>query len=160
MKRLDRIHALAVACAAATVLTTQQSQASGFGIPELSVLGIGTSNALVANPDEPGAIAYNPAAIAFHPQSVWSAGVLFINPNFSVRTATGKHDSENAEWAALPLLNAAVRVDDKWALGMSVNLPFGLETRWPVGTFPELTGTRAVPTPVGPVTVPVSAQPT
>jgi len=160
MKRLARLQTLAVACAAATVVTTQQLQASGFGIPELSVLGIGTSNALVANPDEPGALAYNPAAIAFHPQSVWSAGVLFINPNFSVRTATGRHDSENAEWHALPMINAAVRVDDKWALGLSVNAPFGLETRWPAGTFPELTGTATVPTPFGPVTVPTSAQPT
>ncbi len=140
MTRLARIHALVAACAAASVFTAQQLQASGFGIPELSVLGIGTANALVANPDEPGAIAYNPAAIAFHPQSVWSAAVLFINPNFSVRTATGKHDSEGAEWHALPLINAAVRVDDKWALGISVNAPFGLETRWPAGTFPALAG--------------------
>lgn len=155
------MNALAVACAAAGVLATQQVHASGFAVPELSVLGIGTSNALVANPDEPGAIVYNPAAIAFQKQSVWSAGVLLINPNFSVRTDTGNHDSEGADWHAAPLLNAAVRWDDKWALGLSVSAPFGLETRWPVGTFPELTGTAPVQLgpPLGEVTLPLSAQP-
>ena len=162
MIRLRRVHTLAAACAAASVLTTQQLQASGFAIPELSVLGLGTANALVANPDEPGALAYNPAAIAFHPKSTWSAAVLFIDPYFSVRTANGKHDSQGADWHALPLVNAAVRVDDKWALGISVNSPFGLETRWPAGTFPELTGTAPVNLgpPLGQVTLPVSAQPT
>ena len=162
MTRLSRLHTLATACAAASVLTAQQVQASGFAVPELSVLGIGTANALVANPDEPGALAYNPAAIAFHPQSAWSVGALFINPYFSVRTATGKHDSDGAEWHALPLVNAAVRIDDKWALGLSVNSPFGLETRWPLGTFPELSSTAPVPLgpPLGTVTLPLSAQPT
>jgi long-chain fatty acid transport protein len=148
------------------VLTAQQAQASGFAVAELSVLGVGTANALVANPDDAGAIAYNPAAIAFHKNannekiSVWSAGAVFLNPNFSVRTATGKHDSQGADWHVLPLLNAAIQVDDKWALGMSVNAPFGLETRWPLDTFPELTRTTTVPTPLGPQTIPISAQPT
>jgi long-chain fatty acid transport protein len=160
MPHAPRLHAIAVAVATATVLTTQQIQASGFAVPELSVLGVGTANALVANPDDPGAIPYNPAAIAFHQQSVWSAGTLLINPNFTVRTDTGKHDSEGAEWHALPLLNAAVHVDDKWALGMSVNAPFGLETRWPVGTFPELTREAPLPAPLPELTVPLSAQPT
>lgn len=134
--------------------------ASGFGVAELSLLGMGTANALVANPDEPGAIAYNPAAIAFQPQSSWSAAAMFINPNFSVTTASGKHDSQGADWHTTPLLNVAVRIDDKWAAGLSVNAPFGLETRWPVGTFPELAGTMTVPTPLGPTSIPLSAQPT
>lgn len=155
-----RIHIIAASCAAVTVLCAQQSPASGFSVPETSVLGVGVSNALVANPDEPGALPYNPAAIAFHEQSVWSAGGLLIGPTFSVRTASGRHDSEGAEWHPAPLLNTAIRIDDEWAVGMSVNAPFGLETRWPIGTFPALTGTITRPTPVGPLTLPLSAQPT
>ncbi len=150
---------IAAACAAASVASIQQSHASGFAVPELSVLGLSTANALVANPVEPGAIPYNPAAIAFHSQSVWSVAGMLIQPNFSVRTDTGSHDSEGAEWHAVPLINAAVRLDDQWALGLSVNAPFGLETRWPVGTFPELTRTVTQPTPLGPTTIPLSAQP-
>jgi long-chain fatty acid transport protein len=160
MTQSSRFHLLAAACAAASVFSAQQAQASGFSVPELSVIGIGTANALVANPEEPGAIPYNAAAIAFHDKSVWSAGGLFIGPSFSVRTATGDHDSEGADWHGVPMLNAAIRIDDTWAVGMSVNAPFGLETRWPVGTFPELTRTLTQQTPLGPVTVPLSPQPT
>ena len=29
---------------------------------------------------------------------------------------------------------------DNWTLGLAINTPFGLETNWPVGTFPEFSG--------------------
>ncbi|MEX2365235.1 MAG: hypothetical protein WD601_01425, partial [Pseudohongiellaceae bacterium] len=49
----------------ATGLTLAGSHAfaSGFRIPEVSTVGTATSNALVANTTETGALAYNPAAM-------------------------------------------------------------------------------------------------
>jgi len=120
--------------------------ASGFRVPELSALGVGTANAVVANPDETGAFAYNPSAMGFHDRSSIALGTVLINPNFEVTTASGNHDSEGADWVALPILQAALKVHEQWRIGIGIGAPFGLETRWKVGTFPKLSGTTPIPT--------------
>jgi len=139
-------HRLAAAIAAALSLASSNAIASGFAVPELSAAGVGLANALVANPDEIGAIPYNPAAMAFHAGSSISAGLLFLSPNFSVETATGKHDSNNADWFAIPQFQLSAEPNEGWYWGVGVTAPFGLETRWPAGTFPKLTGS----VPLGP----------
>jgi long-chain fatty acid transport protein len=135
--------------------------ASGFALPEISTAGLGTANALVANPEEVGAIVYNPAAMAFHEQSSWAAGALFIEPNFTVRTTSGRHDSEGANWIGAPMLQAALKLTDQWSAGLGVNAPFGLETKWSPGTFPPLTNTAALPSPpfAPGSSIPLSPQP-
>jgi long-chain fatty acid transport protein len=135
--------------------------ASGFAVPELSTAGVGTANALVANPVDRGAVPFNPAAIAFHDESWLSLGTLLINPSFSVRTASGRHESAAAEWLAAPMMQLAVQINDRWSAGFGTSAPFGLETRWETGTFPPLTGTANLPSPpFAPGTsIPTSAQP-
>ncbi len=144
------------ACASSKAL------ASGFAVPEISTAGISTANALVANPVDRGAVPYNPAAIAFHDQSWLSLGSLLIGPEFSVNTAAGSQDSAGADWLAAPMIQAALRINERWSAGLSVNAPFGLETRWKTGTFTPLTGTTPLPPPpAGPGgSVPASPQPT
>ena len=68
--------------------------ASGFAVPEMSIAGLGTANALVANPEEIGAIPYNPSAMAFQEHSSLSAGLMLINPSLEV--ATGESDLSTA----------------------------------------------------------------
>ncbi|MTW21230.1 OmpP1/FadL family transporter [Allochromatium palmeri] len=131
-------------CLAVSVCGTQAVQASGFMLPESSTAGIGLSNALVANPDERGAFAYNPAAMGFHATSSLAVGTYFIGPNFSVDTASGHHDSQGADWMALPMIQGAFSLDERWRLGLGVSVPFGLETRWSDGTFPAVSGTRSI----------------
>jgi long-chain fatty acid transport protein len=117
--------------------------ASGFALPEVSAAGIGTANALVANPEEPGAFPYNSAAMGFHERSSLAVGGALIAPDFSVRTASGSHDSEGASWIGAPMIQGALALDERWRLGLSINAPFGLETRWALGTFPALS--RPIP---------------
>ncbi len=153
---------IAVAGLVSNLCMAPQALASGFAVPELSTAGIATANALVANPRERGAVPYNPAAIAFHDQSWLSLGSLLIGPDFSVDTSNGSHDSAGADWLAAPMIQAALILDQRWSLGLSVNAPFGLETRWKTDTFPPLTGTIPLPPPpLGPGgSVPASPQPT
>lgn len=153
---------LAIAGLATNLCIAPQTLASGFAVPELSAAGIATANALVANPKERGAVPYNPAAIAFHGESWLSVGSLLIGPDFSVDTANGSHDSAGADWLAAPMIQAAAILNDRWSLGLGVNAPFGLETRWRTDTFPSLTGTiQLPPPPLGPGgSVPASPQPT
>ncbi|MBK1721249.1 OmpP1/FadL family transporter [Thiocystis violacea] len=127
-------------------------QAGGFMLPETSVAGIGTTNAMVANPEETGAFSYNAAAMGFHDSSSIALGALLISPDFSVETASGTHDSQGADWLVLPMIQAALKVNEQWRLGFGISTPFGLETRWRDGTFPAVSGTRtlAVPAPLDP----------
>jgi len=152
---------LALAAGLSVLAAAPPALASGFSVPELSAAGLGTANAMVANPDEVGAFAYNPAAMAFHDSSSLSVGALLINMNLSLDNATGHHDSRTPEWMGIPMIQAAVKVSDKWRVGLGVNTPFGLETRWDLGTFPLLSGTRTLSVPgVGTLSLPTGNQPT
>lgn len=144
----------AVAAGLLLHLGSMSALAAGFSLPETSALGTALSNAVVANPEEKGAFAYNPAAMGFHDQSSVSLGVLLIGPDFDLATDTGRYKSNGADWVAAPMIQAALRVHDRWRIGLGVNAPFGLETRWKTGTFPKLSG--EMPTPVAPnVTLPL-----
>ncbi len=141
-------------------MTPGAAAASGFSIPEVSTAGIGTANALVANPEETGAFAYNPSAMGFHDASSVALGAITVGASFTVKTASGSHDSQGADWLAAPMIQAAIKVADQWRVGLAVNAPYGLETRWTYGTFPKLSQSRTVPSPLGPVTVPTGNHPT
>ena len=133
--------------AAGSVGAANHAFAAGFALPETSSAGVGLANALVANPEEIGAFSYNPAAMGFHDTSSVALGAIMIGPSFSVETASGKNDSEGADWVAGPMIQAALRVNDDWRIGFGVTAPFGLETRWADGTFPALSGTVQIPVP-------------
>ena len=143
---------VAAALGIGSATSSHWAEASGFALPEISAAGVATANALVANPEEPGAFAYNPAAMGFHDSSSLAAGVLFIDPTFSVRTATGSHDSDGASWVPAPMLQGAFRLSDNWRIGLGVNAPFGLETRWKLGTFPAMS--ESIPIPGAPISLP------
>lgn len=151
-----QVISLCAALLAGSLVASGVARAAGFAVPELSVAGLGTSNAMVANPTERGAFAYNPAAMAFHERSSLAIGALFIHPSFSVRTASGKHDSTGADWIGAPMVQAALRIDDRWSGGLGITAPFGLETKWNLGTFPPLTRTLQI---APGVSIPLSPQP-
>ncbi len=129
-----RVCTLYIACA--TFAFSQHSRASGFAVQEHSIAGMGMANALVANPDELGAFAYNPAAMGFHADSSISAGAIAIVPNLEANTETGSHDSKGDDIVGIPLFQGALKIGSDWTLGLGVTVPFGLETKWERGTFP------------------------
>ena len=117
------------------------AQASGFRIPEISVAGIGTSNALVADTTTPGALPYNPAAMAFHADRNLVAGVMNIRPTTEVTPTGGTAtESEGEANVQTPSLYYMDHINQKAAWGVAVNVPFGLETKWPNETFPNYAG--------------------
>jgi long-chain fatty acid transport protein len=120
---------ITVACGIALLGLSAPSFSSGFAVPEISITGLGTSNALVANPEDLGAIPYNPAAAVYHPTSI-SAGLMGVVPDLSVTTPTGTHDSEGKNVIMIPQFQANYRLNEKVALGLGITAPFGLETQW------------------------------
>lgn len=121
--------------------TTGLAQASGFRIPEVSTAGLGTSNALVANPKEVGALPYNPAAMAFHEGTNLSAGLAIIEPNTTYTSPTGVSTDSNPStpfYVPNAYMMGQINPDLTWGVG--VTAPFGLQTKWAPGTFTALTG--------------------
>jgi long-chain fatty acid transport protein len=126
---------LALACSSALLMTNSTVQASAFAIPELNIAGLATSNALVANPETLGAMAYNPAAIAFHEGSSVNLGTILVQLDLTVDTGSGSVDSDANDLLALPAISAHDSLNEEWGLGIAINAPFGLETDWGIDTF-------------------------
>lgn len=157
--------ALNAACAAATLALPVTGSASGFAVPEISIAGLGLSNAVVANTDEVGAIAYNPALAAFHDGMTVSGGLMVVRPTLEVSTSTGDHESAGKDNAFIPMFQLTYAVNDRVTLGIGANAPFGLETKWEDGTFPILAafdpdGTPPNGSPTGGFIAPGGLQPT
>ncbi len=136
---------IALASGLSLITASNALQASGFAVPEISLAGLAMSNALVANPDEVGAIPYNPSAMSFHDHHNLSGGLMLFFPTLETSTASGKHESEGEDTVLIPNLQATFKATDKISLGLGASAPFGLETFWPVGTFPQLSQ------PIGPL---------
>jgi len=110
--------------------------ASGFRLPELSITGTALSSAVVANPDLPGALPYNPATMAFQKEGQVIAGIVFIRPDISVNPELGTaSDSQGDDTHPAPNVFATKHINDDWSWGVGINAPFGLETKWEAGTF-------------------------
>lgn len=128
-------------CTAGLTILPISTQASGFRIPEISIAGIGTSNALVADTTTPGALPYNPAAMAFHEEGGFVFGLTQISPIAHVTPASGgAHNSEGDTDIYIPNVFVMNHLNKHWSWGIGVNVPFGLETKWPDETFATFAG--------------------
>ncbi len=125
----------------ASLISANGVFASGFRIPEVSIAGLGTSNALVANTETPGALPYNPAAMAFQDKRVLVVSLINARPTFEadpdIGTATS---SKGASSVFLPSGYFMDHIDADTSWGVSINTPFGLETKWPDETFAAFAG--------------------
>jgi long-chain fatty acid transport protein len=123
---------------AVALLNPRAALSAGFRLPELSIAGLGTADTLVANPEEIGALPYNPAAMSFQEHHNLSVGVVFIHPTTSVRPegGSGEVDDKAPSWFTVPNFYAMGRLPGNFSAGLAVNAPFGLETKWPDETFP------------------------
>lgn len=122
-------------------LVTLTAQASGFRIPEISTLGTATSNALVANTTEVGALPYNPAGMTFQTGNIASLGLTYISYDLSVTPDSGTAtDTTGKDKFYIPNFFFMVKDTGPWSFGLAINSPFGLETRWPDETFASFAG--------------------
>lgn len=110
--------------------------ASGFRLPEISIAGTSLSGAVVANPDLPGALPYNPATMAVQKGGLLLAGVVIVQPDISVNPEFGTaSDSQGEDSLGVPNLFVTKPINLDWSWGIGINAPFGLETKWDAGTF-------------------------
>ncbi|MCB1722852.1 MAG: porin [Gammaproteobacteria bacterium] len=142
---------------ALAILASRGAMASGFNVPEISIAGTGTSNALVANHKLLGAIPYNPSLSAFHGGTTIAGGINIVHAESEVTPAIGTHaEFQGDDDVPIPNLQITHQLANGLTLGFGVNAPFGLSTNYPLGTF----GVLAAVDPAGPVLGPGALQPT
>ena len=131
-----KLLAVIFACTVPVSLT----HASGFRIPEVSAAGMATSNALVANTDELGAIAYNPATISFQSGKNVMLGVNRVSYEHAVTIGGTRTEGTGEDTFLIPNFVLSATDDSGIGFALLVNSPFGLETQWPDETFPAFAG--------------------
>ncbi len=131
------------------LLGTTGAQASGFNIPEISIGGLGTANAVVANPRMLGAVPYNPSLAAFHSGTTLSGGVMVVHAESEVTTAPPapltpvKASFQGKDNVFIPNLSVTHQLNEQLTLAFNTSVPLGLSTQYPVGTF------DSIPAPLG-----------
>ncbi len=124
------------------LLGTTGAQASGFNIPEISIGGLGTANAVVANPRMLGAVPYNPSLAAFHSGTTLSGGLMVVHPESKVTTAARNTPTtasfQGKDNVFIPNLSVTHQVNDQITLAFNTSVPLGLSTQYPPGTFSVL----------------------
>ena len=115
------------------------AHASGFALAEMSITGLSEADALVANTASMGALAYNPAAMAFH-KGGYDLVLLGINVHTQVTPTggAGTFVATTPHWQTLPNLFWADKIAPHTRFGFGINEPYGLQIAWPAQTFPAL----------------------
>lgn len=123
--------------------TSSSAFASGFALLEQSASRLGTAFAgTAAAADDGSTVFYNPAGMAKLTTSqflVVASGVKiqseFNNSNSQAALGQplGGEGGDAGDWNAIPALFVATPLNEKFAVGLGVNAPFGLKTEYDDG---------------------------
>jgi long-chain fatty acid transport protein len=130
-----------------TALISSQTFAGGFQLFDQSVKGLGTAYSNQAAAADASTVFWNSAGLVRLPDQQFSLGGQLIKPagrfvNTGSRTVvpppsgvplTGSDGGGVGDSAALPNLYYSHQLNDKWAMGLGINSPFGVATRYDKG---------------------------
>jgi len=129
--------ALGAAVLLVMALFPSTALAQGFGVYEHGTCAMGRAGTVAAQTcDDGSAIYYNPAGLTGPPGWTISGGAttILVGGSFTADRTGEKTDLENDPIVA-PHLYARYGIDDKWAVGFGVFVPYGLSTTWPRDGF-------------------------
>lgn len=106
--------------------------ASGFGIASQDTAAGAMANAFTAVADNASATWYNPAATVFLEggDNHYGVGAAFAFAHFRHTTTDGVLDESSKEVPVIPAAYAVRKLNDKMALSLGVNAPFGFKNKW------------------------------
>jgi long-chain fatty acid transport protein len=116
-------------------LAPARAQAAGFALFEQGARGLGFAGAYTAQASDPSAIFHNPAGLAFLRGTQVYVGGTLVRPTSEFRGAApfpGSSVTEegNAGIAVPPAAYISHTLGERWAVGLGVNVPFGLTSSW------------------------------
>lgn len=145
MKSSPKQHLMGVALLSLVTLLPAVAGAAGFHIREQGAKAMAMANAFVAQADDPSAIFYNPAGIAFQSGTQVSLGVTVINvpeTEFKGTTRLGDNrpglgveqavDTKARDDVFFPpnFYMTSSKADSPWAFGIGVGSLYPLAKRW------------------------------
>ena len=109
---------------------------SGFENASFSAKTLGQANAVVARPQDPSTISFNPAGLVELPGIETNIGLEGLDLRIFHRDqVTGDHNQNNGKLLLIPSFyltaNPGELLDNRFAMGVAVNSPFGLTTSFP-----------------------------
>jgi long-chain fatty acid transport protein len=113
-------------------LAARPCRASGFLIYDISGQALARASAVSADAEEPAAVWFNPANLAFMGGVSASAGGVFLTSKSSFSSAGGgaETDSQRGNFF-LPAVFANGRLTDRVAVGVGAYSTFGIGITWP-----------------------------
>jgi long-chain fatty acid transport protein len=106
--------------------------ASGFLIYDISGSAIARGSAVTADDQEPAAVWFNPANLAFMGGVSGSAGGVLVTSKTTFSPAGGGADTDSERGVfLLPAFFANARITDRVAVGMGAYSTFGIGISWP-----------------------------
>jgi long-chain fatty acid transport protein len=121
-------------------MTAGQAFASGFALQEQSGSGLGNAFAGgAASAEDASTIYFNPAGMSRMPgiQAALAASLICPSDKFSdsgsqpaALQPLGGNGGDAGTCAVTPALYLAVPINNQWAFGIGVNVPFGLKTEY------------------------------
>lgn len=128
---------LKTAIALAVGALSTQAMASGFALNEQSISGMGTSFAgRSSSADDASTLFGNPAGMSRLKREEVSFGIAAINAKTDIKNASGapgSNDGDMVPVTAVPMGYYVNPLDEKWAVGVGIYVPFGLITDYEGG---------------------------
>ncbi|MGE6529267.1 OmpP1/FadL family transporter [Pseudomonas sp. NPDC077382] len=128
---------LKTAIAVAVGALSTQAMAAGFALNEQSISGMGTSFAgRSSSADDATTLFGNPAGMSRLDREQVSFGMAAINAKTDINNnsgAPGSNDGDMVPVTAVPMGYYVKPLDEKWAVGVGVYVPFGLITDYESG---------------------------
>ena len=130
---MTRAHAgLSVLALIGGALAARPCFASGFLIYDISGEAIGRGSAVTADDEEPAAVWFNPANLAYLKGVSGSAGGVFLTTKSSFSPSGGGPDTDTDRGNfLLPAFFANGRLTDRVAVGVGAFSTFGIGITWP-----------------------------
>jgi len=125
---------LSAAVVTGGALAARPCLASGFLIYDISGSALARASAVTADDEEPAAVWFNPANLAFMGGIGASAGGVFVTSKSTFSPsdpASGPDTDTNRGNFFLPAVFANARLTDRIAVGMGVYSTFGIGISWP-----------------------------
>lgn len=131
---------LAFVCSLATAFA---ARASGFAFDNQSARAMSMGNAFTSVADDPSAVYYNPARLLSGDGLSFQVGGELILPSLHFTAPSGDVTDASHELSAPPHLYAKWIPVDRFAVGLGVYSPFGLNLSWPKGWVGSAVATRS-----------------
>ncbi len=119
---------------------------SGFENASYSAESLAQGNAMVARPDDPDAVVWNPAGLPYLKNVQYSGSLAGINTfTFFTSKATGDHEKNTPQLALVPTnyltVNPGKYLGNRFGFGLGTTVPFGLANRYhSIGNLAQYTG--------------------